>query len=173
MTTDLGDRLVDYLIVHCSATPGGQDFGASDIDKWHRAKGWLGNGYHVVIRIDGTIETKDRGHRCRPMSKPGAHVGNCGPGWNKRSIGICLIGGVNEDGEAENTFTQEQFDSLYYVLNDLDNGEMNIMGHRDLIEKTGASPKACPSFDVPEWLAERDHEELRFEGVTPFEDSFE
>ncbi|GGX90992.1 N-acetylmuramoyl-L-alanine amidase [Litchfieldella qijiaojingensis] len=172
-------RLVDHIIVHCSATPEGEDFGAADIDKWHRARGWLGNGYHFVLRLDGTIESKERGHRCRPLEKPGAHVGDCGPGWNRRSIGICLIGGVDADMKAKNTYSQEQLESLYWLINDIGiqplvevSPEVEVMGHRDLIDKTGASPKACPSFDVQKWLDERDSEELEFEGLAPFNSNF-
>lgn len=147
-------RIVDHLIVHCSATPGGKDFSAADIDRWHRAKGWLGCGYHFVIRLDGTVESREKGNRCRPLDKPGAHVGDCGKGWNRRSIGICLIGGVDENGKAENNFTPEQMESLYQLLMELDGPNKTILGHRDLIAMTGASPKDCPCFDVVPWLEE-------------------
>ncbi len=168
----MNTRNIDYIIVHASATEHGQEFGASDIDKWHRARGWLGNGYHYVIRGDGTIESKAEGHRCRPLDKPGAHVGDCGPGWNRRTVGICLIGGLRK-GKPSDAFTSEQLDSLYYLINDLD-AEFdipagNVIGHRDLIEMTNASPKACPCFDVKPWLVERDAE---FIGAAPFNDNF-
>lgn len=31
-------RPIDMLVVHCSATPGGKDFTAKDIDRWHRER---------------------------------------------------------------------------------------------------------------------------------------
>ena len=165
----------DHLIVHASATEHGEDFSAADIDKWHRARGWLGNGYHFVIRLDVTIESKANGNRCRPVDKPGAHVGNCGPGWNRRSIGVCLIGGLT-NGEPSADYQQAQFDSLYWLINELveeyDIPADHIMGHRDLIELTDSSPKACPCFDAPKWLKQRDLEELRFEGLAPWEENF-
>lgn len=152
-------RNIDHIIIHCSATQAKVDVDAIMIDGWHRARGWFGNGYHYVIKRNGTLESHALGNRCRPLNKPGAHVGDCGTGWNARSIGICLAGGVAEDGKtAENNFTEEQFSTLRDLLRVLE-GEfplVQIMGHRDLIEKTGAPPKACPSFDVAKWLEDND-----------------
>lgn len=148
-------RDVDHIIIHCAATPPTADIGAVDIDKWHRAKGWWGCGYHYVIRRDGTIESAARGNRTRPLEKSGAHVGDCGPGWNKRSVGVCLVGGVDKDMQPQSNFTMEQFESLQVVLAELEElfPGCTIMGHRDLIKLTGAPPKACPSFDVKTWLS--------------------
>ena len=35
-------RNIDSIIVHCSATKAGQDFTATDIDRWHRERGFNG-----------------------------------------------------------------------------------------------------------------------------------
>lgn len=167
-------RMVDTIVVHCSATPYGKDYSAADIDRWHRARGWLMCGYHFVIRLDGTIESAAKGNRTRPLEKAGAHVGGCGAGWNKRSIGICLIGGLDENGDAkEDGFNDEQYQALYSLLLelDLDYPDCDILGHRDLIELTNSSPKACPCFDVKPWLAKQDENTLYFEGVLPLEDN--
>ena len=71
----------DTIIIHCSATRAGQDFTATDIDRWHRQRGFRSIGYHFVIRLDGTIEPG------RDVALDGAHC----TGWNHRSIGICYI----------------------------------------------------------------------------------
>lgn len=168
-------RIVDHIFIHASATPYGRDHSAADIDRWHRAQGWLGCGYHFVIRIDGTIESAEKGNRCRPVDKAGAHVGSCGPGWNKRSIGICLIGGTDDEGNAvEDGYTQEQYDALYELICDLELEfpDCTILGHRDLIKLTGSSPKACPCFDVTSWLEEYGRKELEFMGLAPFNANF-
>lgn len=151
-------REIDHIIVHCSATAADDDITSSDIDKWHRARGWFGNGYHFVITRDGRVESEITGHRCRPLKKAGAHVGDCGRGWNARSIAVCLVGGVNNEGEAEDNFTEDQMQSLEIVLKMLQRvvADCKIMGHRDLIKQTNASPKACPSFDVSKFLKDRD-----------------
>ena len=49
-------RTIKELIVHCTATPEGKYFDAADIDRWHKQRGWSGNGYHFVILLDGTID---------------------------------------------------------------------------------------------------------------------
>ena len=49
---------INKIIIHCSATREGDDsVNAEVIDRWHKARGWKGCGYHFVILIDGTIET--------------------------------------------------------------------------------------------------------------------
>lgn len=151
----------DHLIVHASATPASMDVGASWIDRVHRQKGWSMNGYHIVIRRDGTVEWQGTGARTRPIGKPGSHVGGCGPGWNERSLGVSLIGGVKEDGRTpENNFTATQFKSLRTVavaaVAAFGIPPENVIGHRDLIKRTRAAPKACPCFSVREWANEFD-----------------
>jgi N-acetylmuramoyl-L-alanine amidase len=82
-------RKILRVILHCSATPDFAEkdqnidkFGLSDIDLWHRNKGWNGCGYHRVIRRTGKIEIG------RQYSEIGAHCF----GQNNNSIGICYIG---------------------------------------------------------------------------------
>lgn len=137
----LTPETVDYLIVHASATPADMDIGVEEIDRWHRQRGWLGIGYHFVIRRDGTIE------HGRPGTKPGAHV----RGYNDCSWGICLIGGTEDDAKTpENNFTEDQFDSLEHLLIVLMGvaPEAEVRGHRDFPDVS----KACPCFDVAEYF---------------------
>lgn len=148
----------DHIIVHCSATNDTQDIGSVDIDNWHRQRGWRGCGYHLVIRRDGTTEHFDLGFPARPFGEPGAHVGDCGPNWNSRSLGFCLVGGVDVQGRPASNFTQKQMDALRmmtYMICDAYRKENipapTVLGHRDLIRQTGAPAKACPCFDVPTW----------------------
>ena len=86
-------RKIDSIIVHCSATKAGQDFTAADIDRWHRERGFNGIGYHYVIRLDGRLE------KGREIDLAGAHC----KGWNERSVGICYIGGLDENGHPADT----------------------------------------------------------------------
>ena len=131
---------VKFLVVHCSATPDDMDIGVAEIDRWHKAKGWRGIGYHFVIRRDGTIEYG------RPLSTPGAHAA----GFNSKSIGICLVGGINDEGDPEDNFTAIQKTMLRSKLNELKFEKYKhaeVLGHRDLPNVK----KACPSFDVRAW----------------------
>ena len=128
-------RLVDTVIIHCSATEDGKDFDIKDIDRWHRSRGWNGCGYHVVIKLDGTVQFG------RPFDTVGAHAS----GHNTTSIGVCYIGGV-KDGKPSDTRTPEQIKSMEEVcrfINHIYNG-VKFCGHRDLPNVI----KACPSFDA-------------------------
>lgn len=153
-------RTIDHILIHCAATPPSSDIGALDIDRWHRQRGWLMNGYHFVIRRDGAVESKAAGFRCRPLEKAGAHVGDCPAepgkkGWNTRSIGICMAGGIDNEGKPEDNFTDAQYASLKETVEFLRKTfpKTKILGHRDLIKQTkGKHPKACPSFEVSTWL---------------------
>ena len=130
-------RTVEYIVVHCSATKEDQDFGASDIDRWHRQRGWTQIGYHYVIKRSGYLESG------RPENMPGAHA----RGFNHKSIGICLIGGVGEDGKTpEASFTEEQLHTLTHLVKGLEfvYYQADVVGHRDLPRVR----KGCPSFDV-------------------------
>jgi N-acetylmuramoyl-L-alanine amidase len=127
-------RNINEIILHCSATKEGQHFDASDIDEWHKARGWKGIGYHFVIKIDGTIESG------RPVEHAGAHA----KGRNRNSIGICYIGGLDENGKPKDTRTPAQRRALMRLLSVLqsDFGPIPVIGHNEI------SNKACPSFDV-------------------------
>ncbi len=130
---------IKYLVVHCSATPPTMNIGKEEIKQWHLERGWSDIGYHVVIRRNGVVEYG------RPFDKMGAHI----KGYNKNSLGVCLVGGVDDKGKPSNNFTERQFNTLGCVLTAL---EMlfpgaSIRGHRDFPGVT----KACPSFDVDLW----------------------
>mgnify|MGYP001215094456 FL=1 len=131
-------RDIDKIILHCSATREGDDsVNVEVIDRWHKARGWRGCGYHYVVLIDGKIESG------RMIDEVGAHVKN----MNKSSIGVCYIGGVEKDGKTpKDTRTEKQKESLLLLLQTLKKMFPNatVHGHNEF------SPKACPSFNVKE-----------------------
>jgi N-acetylmuramoyl-L-alanine amidase len=135
---------VEYLVVHCSASPADMDIGKAEIRKWHLQRGFADIGYHFVIRRDGTLEFG------RPTTESGAHA----VGYNLHSLGICLVGGLKKGTtKAENNFTPAQFERLWSLLGELGQKypDAEVLGHRDL---PGVN-KACPSFDVRSWMKER------------------
>ena len=151
MKNQSNNRKVDLIIVHCADTFADMDIGAAEIRKWHtdappKGRGWADIGYHFVIRRDGTLETgRDTDKDGDIYEEIGAHVS----GWNKNSIGICMVGGKGEDGKAENNFTDEQFAALETLLRVIkaDCPRATVHGHREFDHG-----KQCPSFDVQEWL---------------------
>ena len=127
-------RKIDKIIIHCSATPEGRDVKMETIRDWHLKRGWSDIGYHYVIELDGKIVP------ARPLERVGAHC----KGENTGSIGICYIGGVDQDMNPKDTRTDAQRSALHNLLFDLtDNfAKATIHGHNEF------SSKACPSFDV-------------------------
>lgn len=152
MPPEHADRY-DHLIVHVTATAVTQtEVDAEWVDRVHRNKGWNGCGYNAVITRDAKLQHGPL-YKTRPYGVQGAHVGDCGPGWNRRAIGISLAGGVALDYRTpEDNVTEEQLDVLRkYVKAAMEVYGIpreNVMGHRDLIKMTGAPPKACPCFDT-------------------------
>ena len=137
----LKEENINYLVVHCSATSTGANIGAKIIRKWHTDRGWDDIGYHYVIRRNGDIELG------RQPNIQGAHA----RGINSESLGICMIGGVDERGMPDDNFTTSQFDTLAELLKVLKKiyNNARIIGHREV------SNKACPSFNVHMFLMEK------------------
>jgi len=89
-------RQVEALVIHHSAGLWGD---RAWIDGLHKQRGWRGIGYHKLI-LNGYPTYRDwtKEHRIadqdgliaqgRPDTETGAHC----PGWNTRSLGICLVG---------------------------------------------------------------------------------
>lgn len=160
---------INLIVVHTLATPYLQDnIGVEQVRKWHtdpkpKGRGWDDIGYNYLIRRSGVIE------RGRPLEFIPAHAG----GYNKRSIGIALAGGIRHEIQGEpgheetvsipvDNYAEIQKMSLKNLVNAL-SGTFNhieyICGHRDLsrdldgdgvIEQWEWS-KDCPCFDVWGW----------------------
>jgi len=139
-------KRVNFIAIHCAATPPTMNIGVDEIRGWHKAKGWSDVGYHYVIKRDGTIQFG------RPQDLMGAHV----QGYNVDSLGICLIGGVDAQNRAENNFTPQQFDALEVLVRVLlfQFPHAIVQGHRDFPNVN----KACPSFDARAWWANLNQE---------------
>lgn len=146
---------IDSIIIHCSVTRAGQDLRAKDIDRMHRQRGFSQIGYNFVIDLDGTVENG------RPLSIDGAHCntkGFSGVSYNKHSIGICYIGGLDVNGHPADTRTEAPKNALRDLVAKLckEYKIIELLGHRDTspdLNKNGeVEPaeyiKACPCFDV-------------------------
>ena len=141
-------RTIDRLVIHCTATQEGRNYNVDTIRSWHMGdRGFSDIGYHFLIHLDGTVE------RGRPWDIPGAHA----QGYNRTSIGVAYVGGVDKNGPKD-TRTDEQKIALRAVVGIIKAmfPMIEVCGHRDLsVDLNGdnvISPiewmKACPSFDV-------------------------
>lgn len=147
---------IDAIVVHCSATRAGQDIGKSEINRMHVERGFNCIGYNFVVRIDGTVETG------RSLQIDGAHCnskGFSGVSYNKHSIGICYVGGLDKSGKAADTRTDAQKKALRELIAKLVKEYPDIkeiLGHRDTspdldgdgIVEPNEWIKMCPCFDA-------------------------
>ena len=140
-------KKTDFIILHCAATKPSMDIDIKTIDSWHRKRGFFSVGYHYVITRNGTVQIG------RKIDEVGGHA----KGFNHRSIGICLVGGVSQDDHtiAENNFTSEQWIELNKLLEELIRTfpSAKVIGHNQV------SKKDCPSFDVQTYLKDKSFKE--------------
>lgn len=132
-------RMINKIIVHCTATPEGRAVSVAEIRSWHtlpkpKGNGWSDIGYHYIIGLKG-----ERWNG-RDVDLVGAHCEN----HNANSIGVVYVGGVDKNGKPKDTRTIEQKNALAKLLRELRRiyPKAKIYGHRDF------SSKACPSFDA-------------------------
>lgn len=134
-------RRIDEIIVHCTATPEGQDKSVDQIRVEHKQQGWSDIGYHYVVYRNGSV------HDGRDVDIAGAHC----QGHNAHSIGVAYVGGVkNIPGvpysklPPKDTRTEQQKAALLSLLLELRKlyPTAKIYGHRDF------AVRDCPSFDA-------------------------
>lgn len=128
-------RSIERIILHCTATKEGVYVPTDTIRRWHTVdNNWSDIGYHYVIELDGAIV------KGRPEERSGAHT----RGYNKTSIGISYVGGVDRDMNPKDTRNISQMVSLDKLITELMEKypEATLHGHNEF------SNKACPSFDV-------------------------
>jgi len=153
-------RVINSIVVHCSASSWGT---ASTIESWHKSRGFKCRcgrhhiGYHFVIRNayperggyaghwDGHVELG------RPIEEVGAHC----KGFNRHSIGICLIGNPTARTFAKSWYTKQQIESLLKLLKGLCERYAilpeRVFGHYELGAK-----KLCPGFSLQQYRKTRE-----------------
>lgn len=132
-------RNIHYIVVHCTATP--PDTTIESIKRyWKENLKWKNPGYHYIILRSGEIMTLLLEQQ----------VANGVKGYNKNSIHISYVGGVDKDNKPFDNRTGAQIHAMFNKLVSLSEKYPNaiILGHRDFPGVT----KMCPSFDVEEWL---------------------
>lgn len=150
----------EFIIVHCSDSAWGTE---KDINDWHVQRGFTEIGYNWVILNQYPTYTSLKANKPviendgklvggRDLDKDGDHDEEDGAhclGYNKISLGVCLIGDRRKDGTL--TFTRAQYDALvnflvekckkYGIPSD------KVLGHRET--KSGHDEgKTCPELDM-------------------------
>lgn len=122
--------------------------GAQDVPRWAALAhanglkmGLLSIGYHFIIERDGVVV------ECRPRDQIGSHT----PSLNMESIGVCLVGGREEEGgDGVDNFTGEQRRSLLRLMHELKTAYpgARVKGHSEVQRFRRRSEPPCPPIDM-------------------------
>ena len=146
-------KRLKYLVIHCTATPEGREVSADDIRRWHTSvppagRGWKQVGYTDLFHLDGSVERLVANNEDAQVDP--WEITNGAAGYNSISRHVVYVGGVDADNvkEARDTRTPEQREAMMHYVLDFHRRHplVKIVGHCQL------AAKACPSFDVQEWL---------------------
>lgn len=155
-----------YLVIHCTATPEGREVTGANIRRWHTSpvsaggRGWKQVGYTDLFKLDGTVERLANNNEDANVDP--WEITNGAKGYNSVSRHIVYAGGTDKNGKAKDTRTDAQKKAMKEYVLDFHRRfpDVKILGHRELSpDKNGngiIEPsewiKACPSFEVSEWL---------------------
>jgi len=144
---------LQYLVLHCTATPEGREVTGADIRRWHTSpvatggRGWKQPGYTDIIHLDGTVERivdNNEDANVDPWE-----ITNGAKGYNAVSRHVVYAGGCARDGTTpKDTRTPAQLKAMEAYVKDFHRRfpDVRIIGHNEV------AAKACPSFDVQKWL---------------------
>lgn len=143
-----------YLVIHCTATAEGREVSSKEIRHWHTdpvtkgGRGWQQVGYTDMIHLDGRVERLVNNNEDAQVDP--WEVTNGAKGYNTVSRHVVYVGGCDKQMKAKDTRTAAQRAALKAYVVDFHNRFPNvkIIGHSEV------AAKACPSFDVKNWLNE-------------------
>ena len=142
-------KRIEKLIIHCTATRPDFEITKRHIKDWHLiGRGWKRLGYSDLINLKGELISLTDWNQDELIQNHEMTWGAAG--INSISRHVVYAGGVNKNDVAEDTrnnyqnYTLEHY--VKFIL--LRYPWITVHGHNEF------SNKACPSFDVQEWLKE-------------------
>ena len=126
---------------------------AADIRRMHCSpvsaggRGWKQPGYTDLFRLDGTVERIVGNNEDADVDP--WEITNGAKGYNSVSRHVVYAGGCARDGKTpKDTRTPAQLKAMEAYVKDFHKRfpGVRIIGHNEV------AAKACPSFEVPEWL---------------------
>lgn len=145
-------KTLQYLVIHCTATPAGRRVTADDIRRWHLSptpagRGWKQVGYSDMVHQNGYVENLVANNDDNIVDI--WEITNGVKGINSISRHVVYVGGVlPESNTAADTRTVAQKIALENYVKERVKAvpSLRIAGHNQF------AAKACPCFDVPSWL---------------------
>ena len=146
-------REIQFLVIHCTATPAGREVSSDEIRRWHtspppQGRGWKQVGYTDLFHVNGGIERLVDNNEDDQVDT--FEITNGVAGRNSVCRHIVYAGGMNPDNTApRDSRSYMQKEAMKKYVKDFMSKfpQAEVVGHRDLDPN-----KACPSFDVKEWL---------------------
>ena len=139
-------RNIKRIFVHCTATAPSAT--TDSITAAFKRRGWKNPGYHYLVAADGTVT--------QLLDESG--VANGVKGYNQTAIHVAYTGGIDTNGNAADTRTPQQRQTLATLLADIHSRYPHalILGHRDISPDTNHNGtvdpqeriKECPCFDA-------------------------
>lgn len=133
---------LEFLVIHCTDTPAGRAVSSAIIRQWHLVeRGWKQVGYSDMIHLDGKVENLvpyNDDSNVDPWE-----VTNGAVGINSKSRHVVYVGGKGGDTRT----TAQKGAMMAYVREFIrKHPSAKVAGHNQF------AAKACPSFNVPDWL---------------------
>lgn len=175
----MSGKQIQFLILHCTATPEGREIFPDDIHRWHtdplekngkfhymrkifdrvedlpsevqprhrRGRGWSQIGYSDMILINAGLLINMVRYNDDDIVDPW-EITNGVAGINGVARHIVYAGGCDKNGRDKDTRTPAQIETMkMYVRTFIKKyPHAQVAGHNQF------DAKACPSFNVPEWL---------------------
>jgi len=127
----------DGIVLHHAAA---RQASPRQIHEWHLKRGWIGAGYNILVRKDGSV------WELRPLWAVGAHAQEA----NSYSISVCAEGMYHpSDSQAyDKVMPKAQFDAIVRTIRDLLREYPSIRWIKGHKEVPGAVT-ACPGDNFP------------------------
>ena len=130
----------DFIIVTCTDTKPDKLLDIVQLDRLHRALGWICVGCHFLIDKFGEIQ------KGRELEEHGSHTW----GYDESSVCITLVGGRNLEGlPTDQSYFEEQLESLLLLVYKLKKiyPDARVIGQDQLLKD-----EEKPYFDVEDYI---------------------
>jgi N-acetylmuramoyl-L-alanine amidase len=121
-----------YMIIDHSGTTPTIDIDANNQDNRDRAKGFYGCRYHYVITREGVVQLGRTLDRVSPLTGV----------LDYQAVTVCLVGGKNIEGEAEDNFTEAQKEALKELItvSRISNPDLQVLGRKEIQKQRTTGP---------------------------------
>ena len=121
-----------YMNIDHSGTTPTIDIDANNQDNRDRAKGFYGCRYHYVITREGVVQLGRTLDRVSPLTGV----------LDYQSVTVCLVGGKNIEGEAEDNFTDVQKEALKELItvSRISNPDLQVLGRKEIQKQRTTGP---------------------------------